>query len=237
MACPASAARRWLIQTAPSRVARRIAPSRVARISPGRPTPPAGSCQPPKRRQGRPATSSTTPGKPSAAWIFARTVSVSSACQSIARSGCRISGRGLPATFGSSGSSGRGENAGSVARSTAASTQRVAASVTSRRYRLLLAASRMAKPSLAQVSPASISASACSSVTPHSRARSRMAQSSADGPRSPRMPGCTTRQGTRRQTSSGIARLRNGATIRSGWNRSAASRVTWSLMSNSTDSS
>ena len=40
-----------------------------------------------------------------------------------------------------------------------------------------------------------------------------------------------------RQTSSGILRFRNGATISSGRHSATASRVTSSLMSNSTDTS
>jgi hypothetical protein len=90
----------------------------------------------------------------------------------------------------------------------AAFTARTAASVTSLRYRLDFFAARMGKVSLAHTGPASISASAWSTVTPHSASPFRIAQSSADGPRSPTMPGCTTRQTCSRQIGSGMARRR-----------------------------
>ena len=83
-----------------------------------------------------------------------------------------------------------------------------AASVTSWRYRLDFAASRIGKETDAQMSPASISPLASSAVTPHSLSPRRIAQSSAEGPRSPRMPGWITIQRCFRQTDSGIARLR-----------------------------
>ena len=51
------------------------------------------------------------------------------------------------------------------------------------------------------------------------------------------MPGCRIRHTFLRQTLSGIARFRNGATIRSGRNSATASSVTESAMSNSTDTS
>ena len=69
-------------------------------------------------------------------------------------------------------------------------------------------AARSGNVSVAQIGPASISASACSTVTPHSLACSWIAQSSADGPRSPTMPGCTIRQVCFFQIDSGIARRR-----------------------------
>ena len=102
-ASPASAFR-WLIQTAPSSVARSIAPSRRAMTSPG-----AARGKSSRRRPSRcasyrntlsPSTSSRTPGNPSAARILRRTVAVSSARQSIARSDCRIAGRSRPRTPG-----------------------------------------------------------------------------------------------------------------------------------------
>jgi hypothetical protein len=65
----------------------------------------------------------------------------------------------------------------------------MAASITSFLYRLLLLAARIGKVDVAQMSPESMTALACSSVTPHSASLTRMAQSSADGPRSPMMPG------------------------------------------------
>jgi hypothetical protein len=74
-------------------------------------------------------------------------------------------------------------------------------------------------------------------VTPHSDAPSRIAQSSDDGPRSPGGPGCTTRQRWRLQIDSGIARLRNGATITSGRYSATASSLVASLTSNSIDTS
>src|SRR5215469_5397956 len=55
------------------------------------------------------------------------------------------------------------------------------------------------------MSPASISAFACSTVTPHRLAPSMMAQSSEDGPRSPAGPGWTIKHGHADQMSAGIA--------------------------------
>jgi len=74
-------------------------------------------------------------------------------------------------------------------------------------------------------------------VTPHSRSSCWIVQSSADGPRSPTMPGWTTRQTCFAQIDSGIARFRKGATIRSGANSATASALTASPISNSTLSS
>jgi hypothetical protein len=69
-------------------------------------------------------------------------------------------------------------------------------------------AARSGNTALAQTGPASISASACSTVTPHSASPAWIAQSSAEGPRSPTIPGWTMRQTWRFQIDSGIARRR-----------------------------
>ena len=102
---------------------------------------------------------------------------------------------------------------------------------------LALGAARIGNSRVAQIGPASICASACSTVTPHSASPLRIAQSSADGPRSPTMPGCTMSVRCRRQIDSGTARLRKGATITSGANSATASSATESAMSNSTETS
>ena len=69
---------------------------------------------------------------------------------------------------------------------------------------------------VAQTSPASTSPLASSTVTPHSRIPSSIAQSSDDGPRSPLGPGCTTRQRCFAQIDSGIIFLSIGHTISCG---------------------
>jgi hypothetical protein len=107
-------------------------------------------------------------------------------------------------------------------RASAHRTALTAPSVTSFRYRLLLRAARIGNNALAQTGPASSSAFACSTVTPQFASPRRIAQSSADGPRSPGGPGCTMRHGYRCQIDDGMARLRNGARITSGWNSSTA---------------
>src|SRR6202167_2021267 len=78
---------------------------------------------------------------------------------------------------------------------------------------------RIGNEALAQTGPASQSATASSIVTPQVSTPRRIAQSSADGPRSPGGPGCTMRQRHRRQTDAGIARFKNGARTTSGVNR------------------
>ena len=122
-------------------------------------------------------------------------------------------------------------------RASAARTATTAPSVTSWRYRLLLRAARMGNEALAQTGPASSSSCACKTVTPQRPTPRKIAQSSADGPRSPGGPGCTMRQRCRCQIDGGIARFRNGASIKSGRNSSTASPVTRSWISSSTDSS
>src|SRR6056297_3532438 len=89
----------------------------------------------------------------------------------------------------------------------------------------------------ASTGPPSSSAVARMILTPQEEALSRTAQSSAFGPLSPGGPGCTIRQGTDFQTSSGILRLRNGAITASGPNSETASRVTSSVISSSTETS
>ena len=89
-----------VIQTAPSTVARQIAPLRVAMIAPGRPRRPRSKCAP-KRKKSTPSIVSSTPGWPSAARILRTMRAVPSEPQSIARSACFISGRRRPVTFGS----------------------------------------------------------------------------------------------------------------------------------------
>ena len=69
---------------------------------------------------------------------------------------------------------------------------------------------------MAQTSPPSTSPLASSTVTPHSRIPSSIAQSSDDGPRSPFGPGCTIRQRCVVQIDSGIIVLSIGQTISSG---------------------
>jgi len=110
-----------------------------------------------------------------------------------------------------------------------------AAAVTAPRYKLLFFALRIANCACAHTSPPSMSSLACSTVTPHVNSPLMIAQSSADGPRSPTMPGCSTRHTWRCQIAAAIARFRKGAMIRSGWNNATASRLTESAMSNSTD--
>ena len=231
---PPSARRKCVIHTAPSLVARRTAPSRCASTVPGRALGqfPPSACAP-CRYTGRPSSSSSTPGAPSAACTLRSTVALSSRAQAMVRSACRMSGRARPRAGGC-------KDAGACARSPAAMRCRVssstatAACVTSLRYRLLLVASRIAKPTLAHTGPASNSPLASIAVTPQSASPSRIAQSSADGPRSPATPGWMTMQRTRCHTASGMRRLRKGATISSGCHSATASSVTRSLMSNST---
>jgi len=69
-------------------------------------------------------------------------------------------------------------------------------------------ATRIGKTSDAQTGPASISPVACNTVTPHARSPYWIARSSADGPRSPTIPGWTTSQQCWRQIVAGIARRR-----------------------------
>src|SRR5664280_2232191 len=85
--------------------------------------------------------------------------------------------------------------------------------------------------------PASNVAFASINVVPHAAWSSRIAQSSAAGPRSPTGPGWTIRHRTVRQTASGMARRRNGATTRSGRNKRTASVTLSSFTSSSTESS
>jgi len=134
-------------------------------------------------------SASSTPGAPSAAATLRSTVAVSSRCQSMRRASCRSSGRARPRTPGASGAKPLRREGAVANRSIATSTARTAASVTSPRYRLDLVAARIGKVSAAHTGPASISASACSTVTPQSGSPSWIAQSSALGPRSPAMPG------------------------------------------------
>ena len=202
---------RCVIQTAPSTVARQIAPVRWAMISPARPRS-ARSWWTPKRWNSVPSIVSSTPGWPSAARILRTTLSALSDCQSIARTSWRISSRARPVAGPSSGG-GTPPPAMSPIASTSAS---IAARRTSWRYRLLLPTSRVGKVRAAHTSPASTSPLASSTVTPHSRAPSSIAQSSDDGPRSPLGPGCTTRQRCFAQIDSGISVLRNGHTISCG---------------------
>ena len=61
--------------------------------------------------------------------------------------------------------------------------------------------------------------------------RDDQAQSSAEGPRSPGTPGCTTKQGMADQSDSGMARFRKGAMTRSGFASATASAVTASFTS------
>src|SRR5664279_1895935 len=85
--------------------------------------------------------------------------------------------------------------------------------------------------------PASNVAFASINVVPHAAWSSRIAQSSAAGPRSPTGPGWTIRHRTVRQTASGMARRKNGATTRSGRNKRTASVTLSSFTSSSTESS
>ena len=94
-----SEAFRCVIHTAPSRVARQIAPWRWAITAPGVPRSSPSGCAS-YRCTGRSRMRSATPGTPSAQRILRSTVALSSRCQSIARSGCFISGRGRPRTSG-----------------------------------------------------------------------------------------------------------------------------------------
>ncbi len=176
---------------------------------------------------------SSMPGKPSAERILRSTVAVSSRRQSIARCACRSSG--CQPCSGLALGSDSGPRAAST-RTSAARTAPTAPSLTSWWYRLLLRAVRIGNDALAHTGPASNSAVACRTVTPQRSTPRRMAQSSADGPRSPGGPGCTMRQRHRCQTDGGMARFRKGARTTSGRNRSTASQVTRSWMSSSTDS-
>jgi len=117
---------------------------------------------------------------------------------------------------------------------TASSTASSAASATSVRYSELFERRGTGNSTLAQMSPASISAFACSTVTPQRVAPSMIAQSSEEGPRSPLGPGWTMKQGRADQMSAGIAVVSIGAMIRSGSRRRTASRMTWSPSASST---
>ena len=88
--------------------------------------------------------------------------------------------------------------------------------MTSVRYTELFEQRGIVNSTLAQMSPASISAFACSTVTPQRPAPSMIAQSREDGPRSPRGPGWTMKHGRADQTSAGIAVVSIGAMTRSG---------------------
>ncbi len=90
---------------------------------------------------------------------------------------------------------------------------------------LLLPTLRIGKLRVAQMSPASASASACRTVAPHSAIPSSSAQSSEEGPRSPRGPGCTTRQRWSRHTDSGMNFLSIGHTISSGCSLTTAASI------------
>ena len=159
---------------------------------------------------------STTPGWPSAARMRRITVVVESELQSIARSGCRINGRGRPTTLGSPWSTGSATGPPAATADTASRTASIAARRTSWRYRLLFPASRVGNVRDAQTQPPSTSPVASSTVTPHSAISSSIAQSSEDGPRSPRGPGCTIRQRCLLQTDSGMIDLSIGQRISSG---------------------
>ena len=122
-------------------------------------------------------------------------------------------------------------------RASAARTALTAPSVTSLRYRLLLHAAahrkRCAAPDRARVElRLRLQHGHAPAVSPR-----KIAQSSADGPRSPGGPGCTMRHRCRCQSDAGIARFKNGARITSGFHSSTASLVTRSWMSSSTDNS
>ena len=97
----------------------------------------------------------------------------------------RRRGRARP----SDGAAAGGGSGAPASRESASTTASVAASVTSRRYKLDLVAARMAKGRQARTGPASSSSTARSTVTPHWLTRSISAQSRAEGPRSPGMPG------------------------------------------------
>ena len=101
-------------------------------------------------------------------------------------------------------------------RVTASSTASAAASATSVRYTELFEPPGIVNSTLAQMSPASISALACSTVTPQRAAPPMIAQSSEDGPRSPMGPGWTMKHGRADQMSAGIALVSIGAMTRSG---------------------
>ena len=84
-----------------------------------------------------------------------------------------------------------------------------------------------AKVREAQIGP-SISSIACSAVTPQTGSASMIAQSSEDGPRSPRGPGWITIVGYDVHTSSGTRSRRNGQITTSGWTAATAARSAWS---------
>ncbi len=204
------------IHTAPSAVARQIAPHRVASSSPGRPVR-VSSGWPPCKCQMSPRSSSRTPGCESAARSLRTTVSVGSDRQSIRRSSWRKGGRGRP-VLAASGRvvCGCGRWVPDATRATADRTASTAASAISLRYRSDLPTSGTGQSAAAQMSPASISSLAWRTVTPHRSAPRCTAQSTEDGPRSPTGPGCTIRQVRADHTSRGTAVLSIGATIRSG---------------------
>jgi hypothetical protein len=116
----------WVIQTAPSTVARQIAPLRWAMISPGRPRS-ARSAWASKRWNAVPSTSSSTPGWPSAARILRITASVPSELQSIDRTSCVMNGRARPTVRGSRGSTGLGRSRPSATLPTASRIASIAA--------------------------------------------------------------------------------------------------------------
>jgi hypothetical protein len=87
------------IHTAPSTVARQIAPARVAITAPGSPRN-SSSAHAPCRKYSAPNTASSTPGWESPLRSFRSTVAVSSAAQSMRRSAWVISRRRVPVTSG-----------------------------------------------------------------------------------------------------------------------------------------
>ena len=84
------------------------------------------------------------------------------------------------------------------------------------RYTELFEQLGIVNSALAQISPASISAFACSTVTPQRPAPAMIAQSREDGPRSPLGPGWTMKQERADQMSAGMAVVSIGAMTRSG---------------------
>ena len=103
------------------------------------------------------------------------------------------------------------------------------------RYTELFEPRGIANSALDQMSPASISAFAWSTVTPQRPVPLMIAQSSEEGPRSPGGPGWTMKQGRDDQMSAGIAVVSIGAMTRSGSKRRTASRITSSPSASSTD--
>ena len=169
---------RWVIQTAPSIVPRQIAPCLWARTSPGAPcrAPPRG------RRRGNRADPSRHRARP----VHCRQRGSSVRSSRSYRGSNRLHGRSdaSAAAVGRAHPAGRSRGLRLKVISTRSAPRpralRTAASVTSCRYRLLFVLGEILEGKVcdAQIGPASISAAACTMVTPQPASPVAIAQSS-----------------------------------------------------------